>query len=405
MAENEGRTLTEPYTSAWDLRDSNGQDSIDLIEVLRTLWAGRLLVARVAGVVTLLSVITAFVLPVRYTSTASFIPPSNSSAGGSMTAAIAGQLSILGAGDLLSGSKASGDLYAGILTSRSITSALVERFNLMHVYAVSKESKAEKKLEDNTSVKVDSKSNIVTIGVTDKSPARARDIANAYLDALRSTNGRLALGQSSQRRLFFQEQLAKEKDDLEDAEVELKKTEEETGLIAPAGQTESEIRTLAETQAQLAARQVELASLRQSATEQNPNVIRLNSEIQDLQSQLAALQNGKGRGNAAAIPTARVPQLKLDYVRKEREVKYHEALFEILSKQYEAARLDEARDAPVLQVLDPASYPDTKSEPKRAFIIVGGLFGGLILGCAYVLSRTKVRDLYSSLRQRPIEFD
>jgi tyrosine-protein kinase Etk/Wzc len=405
MAENEGRTLTEPYTSAWDLRDMNGQDSVDLIEVLRTLWASRLLVARVAGAVTLLSVITAFVLPVRYTSTASFIPPSNSSAGGSMTAAIAGQLSILGAGDLLSGSKASGDLYAGILTSRSITGALVERFNLMHVYGVSKESKAEKKLEENTSVKVDSKSNIVTIGVTDKSPARARDIANAYLDALRSTNGRLALGQSSQRRLFFQEQLAKEKDDLEDAEVELKETEEQTGLIAPAGQTESEIRTLAETQAQLAARQVELASLRQSATEQNPNVIRLNSEIQDLQSQLAALQNGKGRGNAAAIPTARVPQLKLDYVRKEREVKYHEALFEILSKQYEAARLDEARDAPVLQVLDPASYPDTKSEPKRAFIILGGLFGGLILGCAYVLSRTKVRDLYTSLRQRPIEFE
>jgi uncharacterized protein involved in exopolysaccharide biosynthesis len=321
-----------------------------------------------------------------------------------MASTLAGQLSILGGGDLLGGAKASGDLYAGILASRSVTGEIVRRFNLMHVYGVSKESRAEKKLENNTSVRVDSKSIIVTIGVTDKSPARARDIANAYLEILRSTNGRLALGQSSQRRLFFQEQLAKEKDNLEDAEVELKKTEEQTGLIAPVGQTESEIRTIAETQAQLAARQVELAALRQSSTEQNPNVIRLNSEIQDLQSQLADLQNGEGRGNAAAIPTAKVPQLKLDYVRKEREVKYHEALFEILAKQYEAARLDEARDAPVLQVLDPASYPDSRSEPKRLFIILGGLFLGLILGCAYVLSRTKLGYVLTSLRHRPIGF-
>lgn len=401
MADNDGRTLTEPYTAPWDLRGSDGEDSVDLLEVLRTLWASRRLVAKVTGVVIILSLILAFVLPVRYTSTASFIPPSNSSTAGSMATAIAGQLTFLGAGDLLGGGKSSGDLYAGILKSRSITGDIVKRFDLMRVYHVTKESKAEKKLEDNTSVKVDSKSTIVTISVTDKSPGRARDIANAYLDVLRSTNGRLALSQSSQRRLFYQEQLAKEKDNLEDAEVELKKTEEQTGLIAPVGQTESEIRTIAETQAQLAARQVELAALRQSSTEQNPEVIRLNSEIQNLQSQLADLQNGKGHGNAAAIPTAKVPQLKLDYVRKEREVKYHEALFEILAKQYEAARLDEARDAPVLQVLDPASYPDSKSEPKRLYIVVGGFFVGLILGCAYVLSR----DFFSSLRHRPIRFD
>ena len=405
MAENEGRTLTEPYSTDWDLRDSDNQNSVDLLEVLRTLWAGRRRVAMVTAAVTILSIVLALVLPVRYTSVASFIPPSNTSTGGSMAAAFAGQLSFLGAGDLFGGARASGDLYAGVLKSRSVTDEIIHRFDLMRVYRVDKESKAEKKLEDNTSVKVDSKSTIVTIGVTDKSPARARDIANAYLDVLRSTNGRLALSQSSQRRLFFQEQLAKEKDNLEDAEVELKKTEEQTGLIAPAGQTEAEIRTIADTQAQLAARQVELAALLQSATEQNPSVIRLNSEIHDLQSQLASLQSGKGRANAAAIPTAKVPQLQLDYVRKEREVKYHEALFEILSKQYEAARLDEARDAPVLQVLDPASYPDTKSEPRRRLIVAGGVLGGIILGCAYVLSRTKIRDLWASIRRGPIELD
>ena len=394
MAENPAaRTFTEPYTKASEAWDSDEEDSIDLLELSRTLWASRSLIVRVAAVVAILSVIAAFVLPVRYTSMASFVPPTNSSSG-SMAAALSSQLSMLAAGDLLGGSKATGDLYAGILKSRSVTGEIVRRFNLMSVYGAKKESRAEKVLENNTSVTVDSKSTIITISVTDKSAARARDIADAYLDVLRSTDGRLALGQSSQRRLFFQEQLAKEKDSLEDAEVELKKTEERTGLIAPAGQTESEIRTVAATQAQLAARQVELAALRQSATDQNPELIRLKSEIQDLQSQLGSLQNGAG--TALSIPTAKVPQLKLDYVRKEREVKYHEALFEILSKQYEAARLEEARDAPLLRVLDSASYPDAKSSPKRALIILGGIFLGIILGCVWVLSRSWIPALFTA---------
>ena len=233
--------------------------------------------------------------------------------------------------------------------------------------------------------------------MTAESAKLAHDLANGYMDALRETNGRLALSQSSQRRVFFGQQLAREKDDLEDAEVELKKTEEKSGLIAPNGQTEAEIRTIAETQAQIAVREVQLAALRDSATDQNPYVIRLRSEIGDLQGQLSRLQNGSGSKSTATIPTSRVPELQLEYVRKEREVKYHEALFEMLSRQYEAARLDEARDAPVLQVLDPATYPDTKSWPKRSYFMLGGLLLGFIAGCAWVLAREPIRALRASL--------
>jgi uncharacterized protein involved in exopolysaccharide biosynthesis len=314
-----------------------------------------------------------------------------------MASALAGQLSALGAGDLVGGGKNSGDLYAGILRSRSVGTELVKRFDLMRVYRVKKESQAEKMLGSNTAVAVDMKSSIVTVDVTDKSPTLAHDIANAYMDALRETEGRLALGQSSQRRLFFGEQLAKEKDDLEDAEVDLKKTEEQSGLIAPTGQTESQIRTVAETRAQIAVRQVQLAALRQSATDQNPEVIRLRSEIGDLLGQLSRLQTGNGKEMSAAIPTSKVPELQLEYVRKEREVKYHEALFDALAKQYEAARLDEARNAPVLQVLDPASYPDTKSSPKRSYFMFGGLVFGFFASCAWVLTREPLRALRASL--------
>jgi capsule polysaccharide export protein KpsE/RkpR len=157
-------------------------------------------------------------------------------------------------------------------------------------------------------------------------------------------------------------------------------------LIAPAGQTEAEIKTIAETQAAIAAREVQLAALRESSTEQNPEVIRVRSEIENLQGQLSRLQRGGGTESTLAIPTSRVPELQLEYVRKEREVKYHESLFEMLSKQYEAARLDEARDAPVVQVLDAASYPDTKSWPKRSYFMLGGLFLGFSAGCLWVFA-------------------
>lgn len=372
------------------------EHSVDLVALFRSLGRERRWIGIVSLACTALATALAFLLPVRYTSTASFIPP-NLNSSSSMASALAGQLSGLGAADLLGPAKTSGDLYAGILKSRSVTGELVKRFGLMLVYKDKKESDAEKDLEANTAVTIDAKSTIVTVDVTDKSPQRARDLANAYMDALRETNGRLALTQSAQRAAFFGQQLEKEKNDLENAEVALKQTEEQSGLIAPTGQTETEIRTIAETQAQIAVREVQLAALRDGYTEQNDEVIRLRSEIDDLQGQLARLQNGGGKGTAAAIPTSMVPALQLEYVRKEREVKYHEALFDMLSRQYEAARLDEAHDAPVLQVLDPASFPDTKSSPKRTYYMLGGLFFGLFASSAWVLVRERIHMLRASL--------
>lgn len=385
-----GPVVPHPRTT----QHSVDQESpVTLVDVLWTIRRGKGTVLIITAAACVLSVAVAFILPVRYTSTTTFIPP-NLNGNSSMASMVAGQLSTLGASDLLGGMKNSGDLYAGILRSRSIASRLVTQFHLMDVYKVKRESQAESTLASNTDVVVDLKSSIVTVNVTEKSPTLAHDLANAYMEALRETDGRLALSQSSQRRLFFQQQLAKEKNDLEDAEVELKKTEEQSGLIAPTGQTEAEIRTIAETQAQIAIRQVQLAALRDSATEQNPEVIRLHSEIQDIEGQLARLQNGSGRGSMDAIPTSKVPELQLEYLRKEREVKYHEALFDVLSKQFEAARLDEARDAPALQVLDQASYPDTKSFPKRTYIVAGGILVGLFAGTLWVLVRDRTKALF-----------
>jgi tyrosine-protein kinase Etk/Wzc len=395
MVENASAELETGNPDA-DTLLAEDDESIDLAGLVKTLYRSRLTILVTSVAVFAVATVFAFLLPFQYTSSVSFIPPSTSN-GGSMAAALAGQLSAMGGGDLLGAGKTSGDQYAAILSSRSIASELVARFKLLQVFKVKKESQAETALKAITVVTIDPKSTIVTVGVTAKSPQLAQDLANAYMDALRETNGRLALDQSSQRALFFGQQLAKEKDELENAEVELKETEERSGLIAPNGQTEAGIKTLADTQAQIAVRQVQLAALRDAATDQNSEVIRLRSEIGDLQGQLGRLQRGTASLSIATIPTAKVPQVQLEYVRKEREVKYHEALFDMLSRQYEAARLDEARDAPVLQVLDAASLPDTKSGPKRMYYMLAGIVFGFFGSCIWVLVRGPIREFRESV--------
>jgi uncharacterized protein involved in exopolysaccharide biosynthesis len=380
----------QPSAAAHDKETLTNYDpeafhEIDLAGLMRTIWRGKVLVLAVAFLTFLLSVVMAISLPNQYSSTASFIPPSSS--GNSSAAALASQLAAVGGGGLLGAAKSTGDLYAGILGSRSIAEKLIQRFDLKKAYGAKRESDAVKSLAAHTVVLADTKSGILTVTVTDKSPERARDLANGYLDALRETNGRLALTESSQRRFFFDQQLAKEKNDLADAEVELKKVEEQTGFIAPAGQTSAEIQTITQTRAQIAVRQVELSALRQSSTDMNPDMVLLRSEISDLEGQLARLQAGGQGRETGAIPTEKVPQLQLTYVRREREVKYHEALFEMLARQDEAARLDESRDAPLLQVLDPASAPDRPSSPHRTLIAAGGLLLGLTIGIGFVLGR------------------
>jgi uncharacterized protein involved in exopolysaccharide biosynthesis len=371
---------------------------LDLGAILGTLYRERKTLLLVTSAMFAIATAAAFLITPQYTSKASFIPPTANS--NSSVAALMGQLSQVsgvGAGSLLGGVKNPGDLYVGILQSRSIQEEIVKRFDLKTVYKVKKESQAEQRLAANSKFAVDLKNSIVTLSVTDPSPARACDLVNAYLDALRETNGRLALSESSQRRLFFGQQLAKEKDALEDAEVDLKKTEEQSGLIAPAGQTATEIQVIAQTRAQIAVREVELSALRESATSQNPELIRLQSEISDLQGQLSRLQTGSGKIKNGAIPTSKVPELELDYVRKAREVKYHETLFDMLAKQYEAARIDESHEAPLLQVLDAASYPDSKSSPKRMLMMLGGLIFGCLAGSVWILIRERIKEIRALL--------
>jgi tyrosine-protein kinase Etk/Wzc len=341
----------------------------------------------------LLSVVLAFfVLKPKFTGEALFIPPQTSP--GSAMAQLSGQLGSLGAIGALGGLKNPGDIYLGILQSRTVADDIISRFHLQEVYKVKKISDAEKSLKAHAKF-VAGKDSLIRISVDDSDPKRAADIANGFLDELQHQNGRLALTEASQRRLFFEQQLERQKDALADAEVNLQKTQEGTGLIAPNSQAQVEIETMANLRAEITNREIQLSAVRQGATDLNPDVTRLQAQISGLQQQIQKLQSDtmKSQPGDTQLPTAKVPEFALEYIRKQREVKYHEALFELLARQYEAARVDESRQAPVLQIVDSAVVPDKKSGPPRALIVLAGSLLGAVLGSATVLLRHFVESL------------
>lgn len=385
---------SESPTRSGPLDDAADEGTIDLLDAAALVLKEKKTVLRFILVAMALTAIVVYlILKPTYTAEAVFLPP-QTPPGAAMSQAL-GQLSGLsGLSGSLGGLKSPGDVYLGILASRSIADGLIAKFNLQEVYGTKRLSDAEKKLSNNSSF-VSGKNTLVTISVKDHDPKRAADLANGYLDFLREQNGRLALTEASQRRLFFEQQLEREKNALADAEVELKKTQEQTGLIAPNGQAQVEIEEIAQLRAQIASREIELAAVRQGATDQNPQVVRLQTQIAGLQQQLQRMQNDTSQrqpGNVQ-LPTAKVPELALEYVRKQREVKYHEVLFELIAKQYESARLDESRDAPVLQVIDRAVVPDKKSGPMRTLLLLASCVVGAFLGAVWVILRNSVAKL------------
>jgi uncharacterized protein involved in exopolysaccharide biosynthesis len=189
----------------------------------------------------------------------------------------------------------------------------------------------------------------------------------------------MATAESEQRRVFFEGQLQSTKESLIAAEVDLKNTQEKTGLVQVSSQAEAAIRSVAQTRAEIMLREVGLERLRTGATAQNPEVVRTENELTALRGQLTQLENAQAHAGDPLVPPSRLPDSALEYLRRAREVRYQEAIFEALAKQYEAAKMDEAKQTPVIQVVDQAVPPDQRSWPKhRLFALVGAVLAAMV---------------------------
>lgn len=330
-------------------------------------------------------------LPNRYTATTKIMPPQRSQ---SLASALMGQLSALSPVAAMAGGSALGlknpnDIYVGMLKSRTVEDALIHRFNLQKLYRDKRVSDTRKELEEYSEITTE-KEGFIAISVEDKDPKRAADMANAYVEELRKLTQNLAVTEAGQRRLFFEQQLEQVKNNLADAEQALKETQQKTGLIQLDGQAKAIIESVVQLRAGIAAKEVQLRALRSFATAQNPDVEMLEQEVEGMKGQLATLEKQSGSSDGdVQIPTGKVPEAGLEYVRKLRDVKYYETIFGLLAKQYEAAKLDEARNAAVIQVMDPAVEPDRKSSPKRLFITVLSGFFAFLIATFYVLARAR----------------
>jgi tyrosine-protein kinase Etk/Wzc len=370
----------------------------DLLDLLLEMARRKVTIILATIIGLIVGTILVLLIHPTFTSKAVILPPQQ----GQSSAALVTQLSSLASLTGLGNGAAlrdPNDLYLAIVQSNTVADALVKRLNLEAVYHVKKLSDARARLAASSKF-VSEKGGMISITVKDEDPHRAADIANAYTDELHSINSRLVIGEASVRRNFFGQQLALAKDRLTDAEIALQQTEESTGAISPVGQTGVVIQQIAQLQSQIIGREVQLDALRTSSTDQNPDMIRLNSELVGLREQVAQLESAQKRRNPGdiSLSSRSLPQDQIVYLRKQRDVQYHTLIFDLIARQYEAARLDEAKASPVIQVLDPAQPPDRKSGPFRALWTLAGGFLGFFFGCSrvigsYVLARVEADEM------------
>lgn len=363
---------------------------LDLVALLGQQKKLLILLPLITGI---LALVAAVLIKPTFSSTAVILPPQQQQSSG--MAAMLGQLGgLAGAASGIAGLKNPNDLYIGMLQSRTIADNLIQQFELKKRFEVDTGDEARKKLEQVSKILSD-KSSTIVIMVEDNDPKFAAELANAYVAELSKLTQNLAVTDASQRRLFFEKQLKKAKDDLADAEISLREIQENTGVLQLDGQIKGIISNVAQLEGEIAAKEVQLGSMRSFATNKNPDVIRLQQELSGMRAQLTKAKSGTIASDGdVMLPTSKLPKIGVDYVRSLRNVKYFETIFELLSKQYELAKIDEAKESSNIQILDRAVPAEKKIKPRRLLMVLGGLFGGGVLAIVLIL----LRNLYLKSR-------
>jgi capsule polysaccharide export protein KpsE/RkpR len=384
--------LAEPLLEEGDLRAARQRS----VERLALLWSQRKFLARTAVVGLLAATLIAFLIPKRFTSTARLMPPDQGPANGmAMMAALASKAGSLGSlGSELLGLKTTGDLFIGILQSRTVEDDLIAKFNLRKVYGVREWQDARKILAAKTDVSQDRRSEIITISVVDRSPQRAQQMAAEYVKALNDVVVNLNTSSAHRERVFLEGRLAQVQKDLESAEKNFSQFASKNTAINIEEQGKAMITAGATLEGQLIAAQTELEGLRQIFTDNNVRVRETQARVDELKKQLRSLggktpdtSGGADQDQGMPYPTIReLPVLGVTYADLYRRMKVENAVFETLTQQYEAAKVEEAKETPSVKVLDPPNLPEKKSFPPRLLIMLLGMLMAFAAGITGLLA-------------------
>ncbi len=349
-------------------------DEINLLDYLLVLARNWRMIALVCIATFILSCGATLLMPNIYTSTARILPPTESKGG---LSSMLGGMSDLAALAGVSVGGSSGELYVGMLKSRTVSDAIIDEFNLMEVYEQEYRVKTHAALDEHVTISLGKDDGIVSISVEDEDPERAASIANTYVEELKKLNVSLNLSSAGRERLFLENRLKMVKADLLAAEENLKDFQEKNRAISIDDQATAIIEAISQLKGELASREVELGVLLSYQTEQNPQVKSLREGVAQLKEQIRKLERspaGKKITDDIFIATSDVPELGIQYARVLRDFKVQETLFELLTKQYEIAKINEAKDTSTIQVLDEGAVPDRKSKPKRSLIVLLATF-------------------------------
>ncbi len=356
-----------------------------LIRYLQVLLKWRYFIIKLVLITTIASVVISLIITPKFTATATILPPSSEQLtmmgmlAGNITGNIAGLAKMGG----LTGMVTPSDLFAAIMHSGRIKGKIIKRFDLMKEFAVKTFSDASKQLDAITDINV-SPEGLISVAVTYKNKYLAADIANAYIEELDKFNRETAMTTGKKYRIFIEKRLKETEDSLTRAEESLRNFQEKHRTIALDTEIEKAIETIATLKSQIILKEVQKGA---AGGISNPYTRSIDQELRALRKQLAKIEfGGKTKrknefGAGFSVPLSRLPEVSLEYARLLRNVKVQEAVYELLTQQYEQAKIMEVKDTPTVEILDKASPPEKKSYPKRS---------GIVLFCAVMSLLTSI---------------
>jgi uncharacterized protein involved in exopolysaccharide biosynthesis len=405
------QTETIPQPDSVLLEDNANVDEvatteISLLDISVLLVRDRRFIVRFVAGAALLSALISLVLPVKYEAKIVLMPPQpqTSSMASALLSGLGGVGSVGSLGSLGSlagglgslGIKTQSDLYVSLLKTRTVEDAMIRRFNLMSEYRAKRMSDARKEFERRTTVLAGTKDNLITITLEDRNPERAAQLANGYVEEFRQLSASLAITEAARRRLFFEQQLQPAKENLAEAEEAMRKTQQTTGVLQIDSQARALIESAAVLRAQVTAKEVQIEAMRSYAAEDNPDLILVKQQLSALQKQLQQLAGSdRDPGSDIVLSKGRVTGSGLEFIRRYRDLKYHETVYELLTKGLELAKLDEARQGEVLQTVDSAVPPDKKSFPPRQIIVVLSTVIAFLIAILWITMREGMRRAFA----------
>jgi uncharacterized protein involved in exopolysaccharide biosynthesis len=365
------------------------KEDVGAIELLIAVARHKKQIMVFSAAVTVVAAAISFVLPDVYKANAKLLPPQQAQSSAAAMLSQLGGMAGMAAG--MTGLKNPNDLYVGMLKSRTVADRLISQFDLKKNYDTDSLDKARKILDEKTTVTA-GKDGLITIEVEDDSQKLVARLANGYVNEIMRLTRVLAVTEASQRRVFFEQQLEQSKNNLATAETALKRALDSRGVISVDAESRAVMETVARLKAQVSAKEIQLNAMSAFVTASHPDYKRTSEELSSLRGELSKLENG--RPGAASTAIGSDGKGGFENIQLLRDVKYYQMLYELLAKQYEVARLDEAKEPSVIQVLDSAVEPERKFKPKRTIIVLVAAFLSLFLGAAAaIVSEAKRRAL------------